>query len=179
MGVKKTVKTLAIGVTAMVMAASAANAGQTYIDQTGYAVSGYDVVAFFDLKQAEFGQAQPKPVPGNELIFAEHKGATYVFASMENRVRFMNDPERFVPKYDGHCSLAVMAGVKLPGNPNNWRIIDDQLYLTTKNASFTAWEKSPIKHIVEADENWVEIDDDLASRQSVFELDQSLAPYEG
>ena len=62
-------------VAALTMATSAF-AGEQYVDPTGYAVSGYDVVAYFDLDQVPVGQAQPAAVAGDGLVrVPDHCGA--------------------------------------------------------------------------------------------------------
>ena len=60
-------------------------AGPQYVDGSGYAVSGYVVVAYFN-------EAQPAPTPGRSAITAEWNGATWAFATEENRDRFLADP---------------------------------------------------------------------------------------
>lgn len=45
-------------------------AGEQYIDKTGLAVSGYDVVSYFNLPQSKVGQPQQSPLPGNAAITA-------------------------------------------------------------------------------------------------------------
>ena len=58
--------TLAGGIAALT--SIPALAGPQYVDGSGYAVSGYDVVAYFD-------EAQPGPRPGGADITAEWNGA--------------------------------------------------------------------------------------------------------
>ncbi len=41
---------------------TAAYAGDQFIDDTGYAVSGYDVVSYFDLPQSSVGEPQQSPL---------------------------------------------------------------------------------------------------------------------
>ena len=48
---------LALALSALTL--GAAQAGAQYVDESGYAVSGYDPVAFFELKQNPVGQKQP------------------------------------------------------------------------------------------------------------------------
>ena len=76
---------------------SQAWAGEQYVDGTGYAVSGYDPVAYFDLAQSPVGQDQPQAVPGRADITAEWNGATWAFSSEANRDRFLADPGAFAP----------------------------------------------------------------------------------
>lgn len=57
-------------VSSLVIAASGvALAGEQYVDETGFAISGYDPVAYFDLKQVEPGATQPRAVPGRSDIY--------------------------------------------------------------------------------------------------------------
>ncbi|GGO37478.1 hypothetical protein GCM10010991_33190 [Gemmobacter aquaticus] len=112
-------------------------AGPQYVDQTGFAVSGHDVVAYFDLPQAEVGQAQPPAVPGRSDSTTEYNGARFAFASVENHDRFLTAPARYAPQYDGHCAYGVSKGGKVPGNPNLWRVVDGRLYVN--NTRTVVW----------------------------------------
>ena len=46
---------LIAGTATAIALASSAFAGGQYIDETGFAVSGFDVVSYFDLEQAPVG----------------------------------------------------------------------------------------------------------------------------
>ena len=111
------------------LTASSALAGPQYVDETGFALSGYDPVAFHSLEQAPVGESQPHAVPGKSDITAEWNGATWAFASEANRDLFLADPDAYAPAYDGHCAYGVAKGGKVPGNPDLWRIVDGKLYL--------------------------------------------------
>lgn len=54
-------KRLSLMAMVLALGPTLAFAGPQYVDQTGFAVSGHDVVAYFDLPQAEVGQAHPPP----------------------------------------------------------------------------------------------------------------------
>jgi YHS domain len=56
-------------------------------------------------------------------------GATWYFASAENRDRFAADPERYVPQYGGYCAWAVAHGYTAKIDPEAWKIVDGKLYL--------------------------------------------------
>lgn len=161
------------------MIANGAAAGPTYIDQNGYAVSGYDVVAYFDMKQAPLGADQHEAVPGVEYIYAEYDGATYLFASMENRGRFLSDPAKYAPQFGGHCAQGVLANVKVPGNPNNWRIVDGKLYLTHERTTEAQWQKTMVKNIINAEDLWHNVEDLPSSTDPVKDLDPTRAPSRG
>ena len=145
-------------------------AGEQYVDPTGFAVSGYDVTTYFDLSQAPVGSAQPAPVPGNAAITAEWNGATWAFASTANRDRFLADPERFTPQYDGHCAFAVSKGGRAPGNPTLWRIIDDKLYLNVTRAVVGFWEADIPGNIDRAEGNWPTVEPTPASSGAIPEF---------
>ena len=138
-------------------------AGPQFVDETGYAVSGYDVVAYFSLPQSEVGQPQPEAVPGRKDITADYNGSTFAFASEENRQAFLADPEKYAPEFDGHCAYGVSVGGKVPGNPHLWRIVDGKLYLNITEDVVGFWEEDIPGKIVTADENWQSIEPEPAS----------------
>ena len=158
--------TLAAAASALTLA-SAAFAGDQYIDDTGFAVSGYDVVAYFDLDQNPVGQAQPAPVPGRTDITADYNGATFAFSSEANRDRFLADPAAFVPQYDGHCAYGVAKGGKVPGNPTLWRIVDDKLYLNITENVVMFWEEDIPGNLTLSEANWVDLDPQPASDRAI------------
>lgn len=156
-----------ISVAAALTMSSAAFAGDQYIDGTGYAVSGYDVVAYFDLDQAAVGKAQPAAVPGKSSITAEYNGSTFAFSTENNKKRFLKNPEAYVPQYDGHCAYGVAQGGKVPGNPNLWRIVDNKLYLNITKNVVGFWEEDISGNINKSEKNWVKIESKPASEMAI------------
>ncbi len=156
-----------IGVIAALAWAGAAQAGEQYVDETGYALSGHDVVAYHELKQASVGEKQPEAVPGRKDITAEYNGATWAFASEDNRETFLANPEKYVPAYDGHCAYGVAKGGKVPANPDLWRIVDGQLYLNITKEVVGFWEEDIPGYIDQARSNWSEISDNPASERTI------------
>ncbi len=143
--------------------AGTALAGPQYVDETGFAVSGYDVVAYFSLEQAPVGQPQPKAVPGRADITTEWNGATWAFATEENRDLFLASPEKYAPAYDGHCAYGIAQGGKVPANPNLWRIVDDTLYLNITPNVVGFWEEDIPGQITSAETNWQDLETAEAS----------------
>ncbi|MDP5220263.1 YHS domain-containing (seleno)protein [Ruegeria sp. 2205SS24-7] len=150
-------------------------AGPQYLDDTGFAVSGYDVVAYRDLPQAAVGQSQPEGVKGSTEFTAEYNGATFAFANAENRDKFQSNPAYYAPQYDGHCAYGVSRGGKVPGNPNLWRIVDDKLYLNITPNVVTFWEENIPGNIDLAQGNWPGIETDTASTNPIPNF-ESAAP---
>jgi hypothetical protein len=142
-------------------------AGDQYVDSTGFAVSGYDVVSYFDLAQSSVGTPQQSPLPGSTAITATHNGATFAFASAANRDRFLADPAAFVPQYDGHCAYGVAKGGKVPGNPNLWRIVDGKLYLNITKNVVGFWEEDIPGNLKTSDMNWTGLEPAGASTDKI------------
>ena len=140
-----------------------AYAGDQYVDRTGFAVSGYDVVSYFDLPQSKLGQPQQPPQAGNAAITAVHNGATFAFATKAHRDRFLASPAAFVPRYDGHCAYGVAKGGKVPGNPTLWRIVDGKLYLNITRTVVGSWEKDISGNLTKSEANWRGLESAAAS----------------
>jgi YHS domain-containing protein len=81
-------------------------AGDQYVDKTGFAVSGYDVVSYFALPQSQIGQPQQSPLPGSAAITAEYNGATFAFATEANRDAFLANPAPMFPNMTATAPMA-------------------------------------------------------------------------
>jgi hypothetical protein len=132
-------------------------AGPQFIDRSGYAVSGYDVVAYHSLSQAEIGQRQPLAVAGKIEHAAMWNGAFFIFSTQVNRDLFVADPAKFAPQFDGHCAMGVAAGAKIPANPHLWRIVDNKLYLNINGNVARMWHSDIPGHLTKAQQNWPEL----------------------
>ena len=152
-------------------------AGQQYVDETGYAASGYDVVSFHELAQSPVGKRQPEAVPGKASITAQYNGATWAFSTEANRDRFVANPEKYAPAFDGHCAYGVAQGGKVPGNPNLWRIVDGTLYLNITPQVVGFWEKDISGNLVKAATNWTGLETDPASEKSWKRIDANDGTY--
>ena len=84
------------------------------------AVSGYDVVAYF-----EDGSARR----GDRDVHYEWMGATWRFATSDHRDAFAADPERYAPQYGGYCAYAVAHGGTAEVDPEAFSLRDGKLYL--------------------------------------------------
>ena len=173
---RKTIVAFMLAGGVMALTSIPALAGEQYVDGSGFAVSGFDVVAYFDEAQAPVGQAQPAPAPGRTDITAEWNGATWAFATEENRDRFLADPEAYAPAYDGHCAFGVAKGGKVPGDPQLWRIVDGRLYLNLQPSVQEMWLEDIPGNNAAAEANWPGIEADPASDRPVPELAAGTAP---
>lgn len=158
--------TLAAAIAAVSLS-TAAFAGGQFVDETGFAVSGYDVVAYFSLPQNAVGQTQTAPVEGDKSITAEYNGATFAFASEANRDTFLANPAQYAPQYDGHCAYGVAKGGKVPANPTLWRIVEGKLYLNITKNVVGFWEEDIPGNLNLSTANWPDLDPQPASEATI------------
>lgn len=116
--------------------------------ENGVAVDGSDVVAYF---------TQGKPVAGHKDITLDWMGATWRFATKENRAAFQADPTAYAPQYGGYCAYAASEGYVAPTAPNAWSIVDGKLYLNYSKGVRRRWLKDTKARIAAADSNWPDI----------------------
>lgn len=171
-------KSFSLGVALAIGLVGTALAGPQYVDETGYAVSGYDVVAYHSLEQAPVGTPQPQAIPGRAEYTAEWNGAKWAFASAENRDTFLADPAKFAPAYDGHCAYGVAQGGKVPANPNLWRIVDGVLYLNINPPVVGFWEADIPGQISTAETNWNDLEAKPASDRLWTSIKNNEGTYE-
>lgn len=171
-----TLKKLVLAGLALVALSGPAFAGPQFVDKSGFAVSGHDVVAYWSLKQVPVGQSQPSAVAGKKEFTAEYNGAKWAFASAQNRDAFLKNPAKYAPAYDGHCAYGVAQGGKVPTNPNLWRIVDGKLYLNITSAVVGFWEKDVPGNIVKANTNWTGIEGKASPNKNAPKFDSSNAP---
>lgn len=139
-------------------------AGEQYVDGTGYAVSGYDVVAYHGLAQSTAG------VPGRADITAQYNGALFAFSSTKNRDLFQSNPAKYAPQFDGHCAYGVARGGKVPANPNLWRIVNGKLYLNITRNVAGFWTSDVAGNISQGNSSWAGLESRPASTRPVPEF---------
>jgi YHS domain-containing protein len=129
------------------MATPMMGAGRAAIntDESGLAIRGYDPVAY---------QTAMQPTRGLSSITASHAGATYQFASTENRDRFLADPARYVPAYGGYCAMGVAGGRKFDIDPMAFTIVEGRLYLNKDPRTRSMWMRDIPGNNTKADANW-------------------------
>jgi YHS domain-containing protein len=170
------IRSLLFAAALLVSGSGLAIAGPQYVDSSGYAASGFDVVAYFDIQQAPVGEPQPPAVRGNTAYTAEYNGAKWAFSSAENRDRFLADPDKYAPQFDGHCAYGVTKGGKVPGNPNLWRIVDGKLYLNITKPVVGFWEQDIPGNINLAGSKWSAVESKSASTMEIPQYDGPVGP---
>lgn len=145
-------KSLLTGAAVSVALASSALAAGVELNasSTGLALQGYDPVAYFTEGEA---------TPGDWTITTSYQDATYRFSSEEHKAAFEADPEAFLPEYGGYCAFGAAMGYKFDGDPEQWRIVDGELYLNISADIQERWLQDVPGYIEQADSNWPTIID--------------------
>ena len=143
---RRALLTAALAAPALVLTVtrSRAQTPQVYAEG-GIAVDGTDMVGYF---------TEGKPVPGVAEITHDWNGATWRFASEENRDAFAANPEAYAPQYGGYCAWAVSEGYTASTVPEAWKIVDGKLYLNFSRRIQRRWERDIPARIASADTNW-------------------------
>lgn len=144
----KNATAMMVAVFALAVLSVQAFAGALNLNSNGVAIMGYDPVAYF---------TESKPVKGSGVYVASHDGAIYWFSSAENQAAFKADPMKYVPAYGGYCAYGVSQGVKVPIDPNSFKIVDGKLYLNITPQVQQTWEKDIPGYITKADKNWTNL----------------------
>jgi YHS domain-containing protein len=106
---------------------------------------GYDVVAYF---------SESKPVEGNKKFATEYKNVDWYFSNEENLSAFKENPESFAPQYGGYCAWAVANGTTASGDPLQWAVVNNKLYLNYDAEIQAMWAADRDNLIVKGDMNW-------------------------
>jgi YHS domain-containing protein len=104
----------------------------------GVALHGYDAVSYFE---------KPAPQEGSEQFSYSYDGATWLFASAENR-------KKFAPQFGGYCAKAVSENKTADIDPLSYKIVDGKLYLNYDAKIQKVWEQDIPGRIARAEKNW-------------------------
>lgn len=138
---------------ALALSLGAAHAGaeirkpEIFADFRGFAIKGYDTVAYF---------TEGRAVKGDPAFAHDWKGTTWHFANAANRDAFAADPERYAPQFGGYCAWAVTHGRAVGVNPEIFRIVEDKLYLNLNMKVHQEWLDDMALMIQRGNDHWPE-----------------------
>jgi YHS domain-containing protein len=115
------------------------------LDKKGVAIQGYDPVAFF---------TQNKPVMGSAQFQSSYKGATYYFASAEDKSAFDAAPAKFEPQFGGYCAYGVSQGHLAPVKIEAFQIVNGKLLMQYDLDVKGTFNKDQAGNLQKADQNW-------------------------
>jgi YHS domain-containing protein len=110
-----------------------------------WAIDGFDAVGFLE---------SGRPIPGRGDISTLWKGKVWHFATEENRNRFEADPRSFAPAFGGLCPVALSEGRRVAGDPRDFVIIENRLYLVGSNRAVRKLQQAPREVLSRARERW-------------------------
>ncbi len=135
----------AVFILALIWLSAPAHAVDPVFNTDGTAIRGYDPVAYFTEEDA---------VKGSSAHTFDYMGATWQFASAENREKFVANPEKYAPAYGGYCAWAVANNYTATIDPDAWSIKDGKLYLNYSKLVRARWALDKDGNIEAADKNW-------------------------
>jgi len=118
------------------------------IHKNNVILKGYDPVAYFK---------QGKAVMGSPFITSTYKGATYLFASREDKADFDKSPAEFEPQYGGYCAYSMSKGERHDIDPKAFHIYKGKLYVCGTPEQMKKFSASIEKDMSKADQNWLKI----------------------
>ncbi|ARD20869.1 YHS domain-containing (seleno)protein [Shewanella japonica] len=133
-----------LGLSMALMGCTSLSDKPIYNDQ-GYAVTGYDVVAYF---------TDNKAVKGSTAFQTEYQGSQWLFATKQHQRQFEQSPERYIPQYGGYCAYAMSSGFVVSSDPQTFTVYQDKLYLNYSLSVRENWLENKAQFIQEADGYW-------------------------
>ncbi|MDX1953145.1 MAG: YHS domain-containing (seleno)protein [Verrucomicrobiota bacterium] len=115
------------------------------LDKSGIAIQGYDPVAFF---------TDNKPIKGDARFPFRYNGATYWFASRENRDLFKADSAKYEPLFGGYCAFGVSKGKLVEIDVDAFQIVDGKLLLQYSKGVRGDFNKDTQGNLARATANW-------------------------
>ena len=67
---------------------------------------------------------------------------------------FAADPDVYMPRYGGYDPVGIARGVPVAGDPRNWIIVEQRLYLFQSPENKAIFAVDSERAVAEADEHW-------------------------
>lgn len=114
-------------------------------DKKGVALHGYDPVTYFE---------KDKPQMGSQQFSYSSGGATWLFVSAEDRKKFAQNKEMYMPQFGGYCAKAVSENHTADVDPLAYKIVNGKLYLNYDAKVQKLWEQDIPGRIANAEKYW-------------------------
>lgn len=115
------------------------------VDQNGVILKGYDAVAYFKQKRA---------VKGDPKYSSSYGGATYYFASAEDKADFDKTPAKYAPQYGAYCANSMTKRKLVDSDPNVFMVYKGKLYVCSSPKAREHFFSDPDANVKKADKNW-------------------------
>ena len=137
-------------------------------DSSGVAMGGADPVSY---------HSPQGPVWGKAPHYSLWQGAIWLFESIDNKRLFDQSPEKFMPAYGGFCTPCLAQKHKFHGDPRNWHVHNDRLYLASSNELIENFKKNPQETISVAEDYWKSASRSPASPNVQTTVGELLKPH--
>lgn len=114
------------------------------VDDKGVGLGGHDPVSY----------TKGAPVAGSADHAASHGGATYHFASAEDKTSFEADQAKFVPGFGGYCAFAAAQNRLSTADPKVFLVHEGHLLVFTNEDFKTQFVADPAANKAKAEANW-------------------------
>lgn len=114
------------------------------VDDQGVGLGGHDPVSY----------TKGAPVAGAAEQASNHGGATYHFASAEDKAAFEANKATFAPGFGGYCAYAAAQNRLSIADPKVFVIHERQLLMFTNEDFKKRFEADPKGSKAKADANW-------------------------
>jgi YHS domain-containing protein len=115
------------------------------LDETGYAIHGYDPVSYKKEGGAKLGVAE---------FESDWAGAKWRFENQENLDAFTATPEMYVPANGGYCTFGVVLNKKFDGDPTVWSVHQDNVHLFLNEDVKEKFLQDTEGNFTKVDSNW-------------------------
>jgi hypothetical protein len=115
---------------------------------TGFALDGYDVVAYFTNMEATKGKPEYEVKWRNYYFHFQNQG---------NLLAFLDSPEVYLPAFGGFSPVPLANGILAEGNPNIWLLDNGRLLIFQNNTEKVKWQKHSLQLQDAANKNWLSI----------------------
>jgi hypothetical protein len=112
---------------------------------SGLAIGGFDPVAYFTDGAPRLGKGE---------FEYRHGGVVWRFRNAGNRAAFVADPEVYAPRFGGYDAVGIARGAAVPGDPRQWIVSGERLYLFYGPENQTVFAKNADRVIAAADKLW-------------------------
>lgn len=95
-----------------------------------------------------------KATKGDAKYQTKFRARVYFHASEERKAAFEKDPDKYLPRLDGLCTVALGGsyGNKIPGDPQVFNIEDGKVYLFSSTRAWRAYTTDPPRYRMGAED---------------------------
>ena len=120
---------------------------------SGYAISGFDPVAYF---------VNATPVAGRAEYVFVYDRALWRFDNEGNLAAFKRHPEVYEPLFGGYDPVAIAQGKPVEGRPEIWAVVGTRLMLFSSKDNRDTLLKGPKAWLATAAQRWPTLSQELA-----------------